>query len=319
MSTDSAEETAIHSTVPHLEINISNTNISGQIVLNDVLLMEMLARYPFLIIPQVEPKMDIEYNSWGWDQLTKSYNQSYESVELSTPFSVTELKLRWVKLRPLLKAFAAAKGQIPEPLFRVMNDVHIRMQSAKPADVPKTKCQEFLLSQLPFVKSLSPAERRHLEVEVLDLILEQERQEKATRQLGPMELKTVQSEYEEFLKAIRVKELPANTLLRPAIDGFRISPRNIRPNVASANKRISYNGVSNESNDVKIKTETAIEPKTEDATKFDERPIETPRYVPLKSAKYYIKSCRIRVKRVEIDDYLPLARILRSRRPTLRT
>nr|ABV55039.1 lethal hybrid rescue protein [Drosophila simulans] len=335
MSTDSAEETAIHSTVPHLEINISNTNISGQIVLNDVLLMEMLARYPFLIIPQVEPKMDVEYNSWGWDQLTKSFNQSYESVELSTPFSVTELKLRWVKLRPLLKAFAASKGQIPEPLWRdmndihklqipeplrrVMNDVHIRMQSAKPADVPKTKCQEFLLSQLPFVKSLSPAERRHLEVEVLDLILEQERQEKATRQLGPIELKTVQSEYEEFLKAIRVKELPANTLLRPAIDGFRISPRNIRPNVASANKRISYNGVSNESNDVKIKTETAIEPKTEDATKFDERPIETPRYVPLKSAKYYIKSCRIRVKRVEIDDYLPLARILRSRRPTLRT
>nr|ABV55063.1 lethal hybrid rescue protein [Drosophila simulans]ABV55069.1 lethal hybrid rescue protein [Drosophila simulans] len=319
MSTDSAEETAIHSTVPHLEINISNTNISGQIVLNDVLLMEMLARYPFLIIPQVEPKMDVEYNSWGWDQLTKSFNQSYESVELSTPFSVTELKLRWVKLRPLLKAFAAAKGQIPEPLFRVMNDVHIRMQSAKPADVPKTKCQEFLLSQLPFVKSLSPAERRHLEVEVLDLILEQERQEKATRQLGPIELKTVQSEYEEFLKAIRVKELPANTLLSPAIDGFRISPRNIRPNVASANKRISYNGVSNESNDVKIKTETAIEPKTEDATKFDDRPIETPRYVPLKSAKYYIKSCRIRLKRVEIDDYLPLARILRSRRPTLRT
>nr|ABV55065.1 lethal hybrid rescue protein [Drosophila simulans] len=319
MSTDSAEETAIHSTVPHLEINISNTNNSGQIVLNDVLLMEMLARYPFLIIPQVEPKMDVEYNSWGWDQLTKSFNQSYESVELSTPFSVTELKLRWVKLRPLLKAFAAAKGQIPEPLFRVMNDVHIRMQSAKPADVPKTKCQEFLLSQLPFVKSLSPAERRHLEVEVLDLILEQERQEKATRQLGPIELKTVQSEYEEFLKAIRVKELPANTLLSPAIDGFRISPRNIRPNVASANKRISYNGVSNESNDVKIKTETAIEPKTEDATKFDDRPIETPRYVPLKSAKYYIKSCRIRLKRVEIDDYLPLARILRSRRPTLRT
>nr|ABK91682.1 lethal hybrid rescue protein [Drosophila simulans] len=315
MSTDSAEETAIHSAVPHLEINISNTNISGQIVLNDVLLMEMLARYPFLIIPQVEPKMDVEYNSWGWDQLTKSFNQSYESVELSTPFSVTELKLRWVKLRPLLKAFAAAKGQIPEPLFRVMNDVHIRMQSAKPADVPKTKCQEFLLSQLPFVKSLSPAERRHLEVEVLDLILEQERQEKATRQMGPMELKTVQSEYEEFLKAIRVKELPANTLLSPAIDGFRISPRNIRPNVVV----LWCCGVSNESNDVKIKTETAIEPKTEDATKFDERPIETPRYVPLKSAKYYIKSCRIRVKRVEIDDYLPLARILRSRRPTLRT
>lgn len=301
MSTDSAEETVIHSTVPHLEINISNTNISGQIVLNDLLLMEMLARYPFLIIPQVEPKMDVDYDSWGWDQLAKSFNQSYEHVELSTPFSVSELKLRWVKLRPLVRALAGSKGQIPEPLWRVMHDVHIRMQAPNPADVPKTKCQEFLLSQLPFVKSMAQAERRHLEVEVLALILEQERQEKATRKLGPKDLETVQSEYDEFLKAIRVKELPADNLLSPAMDRFGISPHKIRPNVASANKRIRYNNACKGSNDVKIKIETAIEPKIKDTTKCDERPIETPRFVPLKSAKYYIKRCRIRLKRVEIE------------------
>ncbi|EDW92158.1 uncharacterized protein LOC6531649 [Drosophila yakuba] len=325
MSTDSAEESVTNSNVPHMEINISNTNISGQIVLNDVLLMEMICRYPFLIIPEVEPQLDVDYNTWGWDQLANSFNQKYEGVELSAPFSVSDLRLRWLKLRPLISALASATGQIPDPLWRVMNNVQNRMQAEKPPDVPKTKCQEFLLSQLTFLKSLSQSERRRLEVEVLDLILEQERLEKATQELGPKELETAQSEYDEFLKAIRVKELPADTLIRSTIDGFRISPHS-NPSIINANKRsvgssrtISDNGISNGSNDVEIKTEKPDEPENKDANKFDKRPTETPRYVPLKSAKYYIKSCRIRVKRVDFEDLLPLVRIRRSRRPTLRT
>ncbi|XP_043642125.1 uncharacterized protein LOC122612513 [Drosophila teissieri] len=325
MSTDSAEEAVTHASVPHMEINISNTNISGQIVLNDVLLMEMLSRYPFLIIPEVEAQLDDDYDSWGWDQLAKSFNQRYEGVELSAPFSVSELQLRWVKLRPLISALASASGQIPDPLWRVMNNVNNRMQAEKPPDVPKTKCQEFLLSQLTFLKSLSQSERRRLEVEVLDLILEQERLEKATQQLGPKDLETAQSEYDEFLKAIRVKELPADTLLRSAMDGFRISSHS-KPSIINANKRsvgstktITDNGISNGSNDVEIKTEIADEPENKGANKFDNRATETPRYVPLKSAKYYIKSCRIRVKRVDFEDHLPLVRIRRSRRPTMRT
>ncbi|EDV55623.1 uncharacterized protein LOC6548149 [Drosophila erecta] len=325
MSTDSAEETVTHTNVPHMEINVSNTNISGQVVLNDVLLMEMLSRYPFLIITEVEPQMDDDYDSWGWNQLAKSFNQKYEGVELSAPFSVTELQLRWVKLRPLISALSGAPGQIPDPLWRVMNNVHNRMQAEKPTNVPKTKCQEFLLSQLNLVKSLSQSGRRRLEVEVLDLILEQERLEKATQKLGPKELETAQSEYDEFLKAIRVKELPADTLLRPAMYRFRISPHS-KQNIVNANgrnagtsKTISDNYVSNGSNDVEIKTEKADEPVTQGKKKFDDRPTETPRYVPLKSAKYYIKSCRIRVKRVDFKDYVPLVRIRRSRRPTLRT
>ncbi|XP_039482961.1 uncharacterized protein LOC120446185 [Drosophila santomea] len=325
MSTDSAEESVTNANVPHMEINISNTNISGQIVLNDVLLMEMICRYPFLIIPEVEPQLDVDYNAWGWDQLAKSFNQKYEGVELSAPFSVSDLRLRWVKLRPLISALASATGQIPDPLWRVMNNVHNRMQAEKPPDVPKTKCQDFLLSQLTFMKSLSQSERRRLEVEVLDLILEQERLEKATQELGPKELETAQSEYDEFLKAIRVKELPADTLLRSTIDAFRISPHS-NPSIINANKRsvgssrtISDNGIRNGSIDVEIKTEVADEPENKDVSKFDKRPTETPRYVPLKSAKYYIKSCRIRVKRVDFEDLLPSVRIRRSRRPTLRT
>ncbi|XP_050743607.1 uncharacterized protein LOC108022661 [Drosophila biarmipes] len=317
MSTDSAEETGAHVNIPQMEINISNTNSKNQIVLNDLLLMELLCKYPFLLVGQGEAQKDADYASWGWEQVAKAFNQNYEGIELSAPFSVSELQWRWNKLISLTGALAKTKGQIPEALSRVVTDVHTRMQAKKQPAAPRTKCQDFLLRQLPFLESLSVLERRRLEVEVLDLILQQERLEKATHTMGPKEQAAAQSEYDEFLKAIRVKELPADTLLRLAMDGFCITPQR-PPTTANANKSgmvISNErggqGVSNGSKVVAIKTE----PKGEAASAAAKSPGK-PRFVPLKSAKYYIKKCRIRVKRMDLDEHLPLASIRRSNRST---
>jgi len=184
MSTDSAEETGSHANIPQMEINISNTNSKGQVVLNDLLLMELLCKYPFLFRWQGVQK-DEDYDSWGWGQVAKTFNQSYEGVELKAPFSVSDLQCRWRNLFSLTDALAKAKGQIPDPLWRVVVDVHCRMHAAKKPVLPRTKCQDFFLGQLPFLESLSVLERRRLEVEVLDLILQQERVEKATHTMGP--------------------------------------------------------------------------------------------------------------------------------------
>jgi len=316
MSTDSAEETGSHANIPQMEINISNTNSKGQVVLNDLLLMELLCKYPFLFRWQGVQK-DEDYDSWGWGQVAKTFNQSYEGVELKAPFSVSELQCRWRNLFSLTDALAKAKGQIPDPLWRVVVDVHCQMHAAKKPVLPRTKCQDFFLGQLPFLESLSVLERRRLEVEVLDLILQQERVEKATHTMGPKEQAAAQSEYDEFLKAIRVKELPADTLMRLAMDGFSITPHTT-PKVVNASKSdmviSNVRGgqrVSNGSKDVAIKAEP-----TDDAASAAAKSTGKPRFVPLKSAKYYIKKCRVRVKRLDLDDHLPLASIRRSNRST---
>ncbi|XP_052838685.1 uncharacterized protein LOC128253974 isoform X1 [Drosophila gunungcola] len=305
MSTDSAEETLTHANIPQMEINISNTNSSAQIVLNDLLLMDLLCRYPFLLRQQEDAQKDEDYDSWGWDQLATAFNESYEGVQLSAPFSVSELQWRWNKLCPVVGALARAKGQIPDPLWRAVGDVHKCMQATKQPDVPKTKCQDLLLSQSQFLKSLTHLERRRLEVEVLDLILGQERLEKATHKLGPKEQEAAQSEYDEFLSAIRVKELPADTLLRLAMDGFYIS-RLPPTKILNGNQSdlVISNVFSAQDKNKREKGETAKTP-------------EKPCYVPLKSAKYYIKKLRVRVKRMDLDDHLPLANMRRSSRSAL--
>ncbi|KAH8358135.1 hypothetical protein KR084_004855 [Drosophila pseudotakahashii] len=320
MSTDSAEETETLTSIPKMEINISNRKSNAEVVLNDLLLMELLCRFPFLFSRQVEPHEDEDYDSWGWDQLAKAFNQSYEGVELSAPFSVSDLQARWNKLRPLTSALANAKGEIPEPLWRVVVNVHNRMQAEKPAEVTRTKCQDFFLSQAPFLESLSLLNRRRLEVEVLDLILQEERTEMATHTMGPKEQEAAQSEYDEFLKAIRVKELPADTLLRLAMDGFCITPHS-KPKVLKSDKSdmvisnvLGGQGLSNGSKDVEIKTEST----NETAKKSDKLSPGKTRYVPLKSAKYYIKKLRVRVKRLDLDDHLPLASIRRSNRSAMK-
>ncbi|XP_044248919.1 uncharacterized protein Lhr [Drosophila takahashii] len=303
MSTDSAEETETHTNIPQMEINISNRKSNDEIVLNDLLLMELLCRYPFLFSRQVEPHEDEDYDSWGWEQLAKDFNQSYEGAEQSAPFSVSDLQSRWNKLRPLISSLAKAKGQIPESLWRVVVNVHNRMLVEKPVEVPRTKCQDFFLAQAPFLESLSLLDRRRLEVEVLDLILQEEQREKATHTMGPKEQEAAQSEYDEFLKAIRVKELPADTLLRLAMDGFCITPKILKSDKSAM--VISNVQTVNGAKELEIKTEAPDE-----AAKKSENP----RYVPLKSAKYYIKKLRIRIKRLDLDDHLPLASIRRSNR-----
>ncbi|XP_017077949.1 uncharacterized protein LOC108112534 [Drosophila eugracilis] len=317
MSNESPKKTIFPSNIPQMEINISNVNSNGQIVLNDVLLMELLCRYHFLISWQ-ETDKDEDYGSWGWSQVTKSFNESYEGVELSTPFSLDELKWRWSQLSPVIGALSKAKGQIPDSLWQVMGNVHNRITKEKEPAVPKTECQEFLLSQLHTLQSLSQLERRRLEVEVLDLILQQDHLENATHNLGPKEEEAAQSEYNEFLKAIRVKELPADTLERLAMDGFCITPHtNKMLGINNQNNTLSSTIVSNGSIDlVEIKSEPTDE--TESAAKSNTEKIENLRYVPLKSAKHYIKKLRIRLKRLDFDEILPLAIIRRSSRSSLK-
>ncbi|KAH8285441.1 hypothetical protein KR054_009199 [Drosophila jambulina] len=335
--TDSAEEGATSPTddrMALLEINISNTNANSQIVLNDLRLLELLCMYPFLFSRQVPPHEDADYDNWGWEQVAKAFNESYEGIPLSTPFSTAELQWRWEVLRPLVNSLARAKGDIPDPMWKIVVHLNNRLIAEKPQETENSTCQDLVLGQLPFVEKLSHSQRLRLEVEVLDLIMDEERRSKYL--YDDMNIRMVQSEYDEFFTSIKVKELPADTLKRLTLDVGSSSNPPQAPKIVNANETglvISnvFSSAEQATNGIilpKIKAEPLDEPAAEPVPKLPLPPIKTSLksakegavslnvIVPLSSAKQFCKNLRVRLKRLDLDDYMPLASIRRSSRFT---
>ncbi|KAH8389731.1 uncharacterized protein LOC110189298 [Drosophila serrata] len=335
--TDTADETASSpedERMALLEINISNTNADSQVVLNDLRLLELLCMYPFLFSRQVSPQQD--YNDWGWEQVTKAFNESYEGIPLSTPFSAAELQWRWEILWPLINSLARAKSQIPEPMWKIVVHLNNRLNGEKPKETCNSRCQDLVLSQLPFVEELSHSQRLRLEVEVLDLIMDEERRSQYLYDdMNTRTKRVVQSEYDEFFASIKVKELPPDTLKRLEMDNGSSSSQSQSPNIVNANVTglvisnvfSSAEEVTNGTNVPVIKIEPVdededgLEPPNSSPIKSNdnlatEGAVTYNVIVPIKSAKEFCKNVRVRLKRLDMDEYMPLSSMRRSSRFT---
>lgn len=319
------------------EINISNTNASSQIVLNDLRLLELLCKYPLLISRQVVN--DTDYDDWGWEQVTEAFNESYEDMPPSSPFTTEELQGRWNILRPLISSLAQGKEQIPEPLWKVVVNVNNRLNAEK----ANSSCQDLVLSQLPLVEALSHSQRLQLEAEFMDLILGEERRTKALHGddgMTDQQMETVQSDFDEFFAAIKVKELPSDILQKvampkpdskPEIKGEPVQ----EPEADHPPRPFSSVEESSASSNVTIEPQIKAEPVDEPEAFQPPSPIEevpspakggaqSPQkgpttasqnvWIPLENAKDYIKPLRIRVKREDLQDHMPQPTIRRSSR-----
>ncbi|KAH8373045.1 hypothetical protein KR009_011025, partial [Drosophila setifemur] len=316
MSTDNVEELNAYDGIDN-QLNIHNTNAQGQIVLNDLSLMELLCSFPILFTTQ-----DEDYKAWGWEQVTKSFNIDYEGFSLSVPFSTAELQWRWDTLRSLFPELVRASSQLPEIVGLTVAKVNRFLTAEKKPreDNPPPKCKQLILSQLPLLEALSQSQRRRLEAEVLDLILQEEMDANSTQALGPKEKETVQKEYDEFLRVVRVRELPDDTLkymtcgglggetLKVEID-ITGSPQ-IKTELEVSDFRRTQATATNYSSSSKNQEEASVQQNS------PPQPVVFPRFVHITNAKYYIKKVRIRVKRCNLDDYIPLSAIRRSSRNT---
>ncbi|KAH8325127.1 hypothetical protein KR074_002720 [Drosophila pseudoananassae] len=303
-------------------LNISTRNADSQIVLNDVLLLEQICKYPFLVNCE-----DADYKAWGWNEVAKSFNVAYRDVPLTSRFSVAELQWRWEIIKPFVPTLVNAKGDVPEPLWPLVDKINKHLSSASRAEEPKTKCQKLILSKLGSLKKLPKSMLRRLEMEVLDAILQQELLANATQDFGPKEQNTVENEYAEFLQAIRVKELPNDTLysLIPKVESLEPDNTNkmelVITNVCSTNeelpstsKAIKPEPFESPVRSVKIKESPASSSRSSPSKKVSQKTQFSPRFVPVKSAKYYIKPLRVRVRRLDLDDYISLAAMRRYSR-----
>lgn len=328
-----------------MEINICNTDSKSQIVLNDLQLLELLHSYPFLFSKAVHAHGDKDYEEWGWQEIAKRFNMSYKGLQLNTPFTVEELQWRWEVLRPVCPSLGKACGQIPDSLWYTICKINRLMNVKTPVSSKQTTSTQKLISnQLPILEKLTQSQQRRLEVEVLDAILTHER----SIHLEGLSKKAediVQNQYDEFLRAIRVKELPSkdftssknnlNTANILNTSENNLENKELPTNTSSGqNNLISSNIVnSRECNLVISSVCRPLESQDEETTNLPAIPaldIKTPpakpheeskqgpnpetvtnltgeevRFVPLKSAKYYTKRVEVRLKRVNLDDYMP--------------
>ncbi|EDV36763.1 Lhr [Drosophila ananassae] len=300
-------------------LTTSNRNADSQIVLNDMLLLEQICKYPFLIKCQ-----DADYISWGWNEVAKNFNVAYKDVPLITQFTAEELQWRWDLLKPFVPTLVKARGDVPELLWPLVVKLDKYLSSSSENNNPKTKCQQLILSQLPLLKKLSPLKRSQLEMEVLDIILQQELAVKATQSFGAKQQKTVEREYEEFLKTIRVKELPNNILTQiiPKVDPsnkmglvitqvFSTSSKEEIPSTSKA--KVKPEPIESPVRSQKPKESPASGSRSS-SRKSTQKTASSPQFVPIKSAKYYIKPVRVRLKRLDLDDYISLAAMRRYSR-----
>lgn len=354
-----------------IEINITNTNANSQIVLNDLRLLELIYMYPYLFSKAVDPQDDKDYEEWGWEEIAKAFNHGYEGLQLSTPFSVEELRWRWDILRSICPLFTKQQDRWPKQLHTIMWKIS-KMMDVKPRANVKgvTPTQLFILNQLPFIEQLSPTLQRQLEVEVLDAIFSEEREGRSVcKSLGEKEAQLVQSDYDEFFKKICVKDLPKSITSisinrsnfnnlhcmpdpkhpQPEPEHTHPEPQSEPENPQPASEHSQPKPGHSQSKSEPPRPEPEPEPQytqSEYQQAEPEHPQPEPeyaspeppyllkveqqklqsqsevapvqkddlqmRYVPLKSAKHYVKRVQVRLKRLDLKDHLPMSNVRRK-------
>ncbi|TDG50630.1 hypothetical protein AWZ03_002934 [Drosophila navojoa] len=319
---------------PEMEINVENINAKSEIILNDLRLLELIYMHPYLFSNAVDPHNDNDYEEWGWEQITNAFNCSYEGLDLSTPFSIDELRWRWDFLRPMCQSLKDKRSRLPTKLRSIMSKINQLMSAAPQMNFQENiPTQSFILEQIPFIERLPLSLQRPLEVEILNAIFMEERSEGIS--LDENETKLAQSEYEEFLKTIRVKELPNNeTSRRNSIrNSTESNPDSSKAMASIANKHESAVVITkvqhpnSKPEPPKPQTEhpkhkpiqlfrqpLIIKEEPPDLFKVEQQELRKQlrdtsaqiqlHYVPLNKVMLYVKNVRVRVKRLDLVDYV---------------
>ncbi|KAH8280230.1 hypothetical protein KR018_000360 [Drosophila ironensis] len=185
-----------------MNINISFRSHKDDIVLNDLLLMNLVCQHPYIVNTTTE-----YYLTKGWERITKAFNKAYTDAGLDITFASEVLQWRWHDLKAFVPLLMKIHDQVPADLRPVVARTHELLTDPNPGRGKNSYIRHMLMSQVPLVESLNTKQRHRLQMEIMHLILQQERAEKATHVLTPEDMAAIDKRYKEFLKKIRVKEL----------------------------------------------------------------------------------------------------------------
>ncbi|XP_011190909.2 uncharacterized protein LOC105217549 [Zeugodacus cucurbitae] len=324
-------------------LNVNNVDSAGGVVLNDEKLLELIQLYPFLYNPRVRPFQDPDYDDWAWSRITSAFNVSYTGFLPAVYFNKEDLQRRWNKLQPIIKKMAKMLDltAIPEPLRQIIVKISVQLED-QITDVRVnnlSSAQQVIYDNMKMVAQLPLNRRLQLEAEMMDLILNAELESKATIKLTYSHLKNIDDEYEELLNLMDLKELivlksTATTFINETADNSQEQKV-----TSTTTTNGTYEICSDSSSDTKYESLNTIDFEAEMGSgsqinkstgkiKKECTYIEsqenivvptvncTPKaqWVPLKDASKHVRRCIIRLKRTNMEDYIPLSRIKRKRR-----
>lgn len=305
-------------------LNISNFNAKGDLVLNDEKLLELLQIYPFLYNPRVKPFQDPDYNDWAWNNIATALNKTYNSYTINEPFSVPSLKRRWEFLQPIVMRLSKSYDtkSIPPTLRNHVVKISVQLDNQTTDLVQKTfsDAQRIILDNIEMVEKLPIQQRKQLEAEMMRLILTSELEAKATVKSNGIMCQNVEQECKEFFKDIGIPD-DINEADEDALDNME---KIVIPSPPASQKKDITNGtnVLKTVPPLRIKllnTQPQIDYSKGSLSATTNRmlsnnpllmPLDRPRWVELDQVPYYIRKCRVRLKRcTPPEDDIPLSRI----------
>lgn len=316
-------------------LNVNNVDSAGGVVLNDEKLLELIQLYPFLYNPRVRPFQDPDYDDWAWNRITYTFNVSYTGFLPAVYFTKDDLQRRWNKLQPIIKKMAKMLDltAIPEPLRQIIVKISIQLED-QVTDVRVnnlSSAQQIIYDNMKMVSQLPLNRRLQLEAEMMDLILNAELESKATVKLTYTHLKNIEDEYEELLNLMDLKEL---IVLKSTDITF------VNEKTDNSQEQIVTSTTSNGTSEICLSSDSSSDTKYESLNIIDFEvemgngsQIFKPscqakkeltdtntntklQWVPLKDASKHVRRCIIRLKRTNMEDYIPLSRIKRQRKST---
>lgn len=331
-------------------LNVNNVDSSGGVVLNDEKLLEFIQMYPFLYNPRVRPFQDPDYDDWAWNRITSAFNVIYKGFLPPVFFTKADLQRRWNKLQPIIKKMAKMLDltAIPEPLRQLIVKISVQLEDQF-TDVrvnSLSPAQQIINENMKMVEQLPLNRRLQLEAEMMELILSGELETKATVKLTEWNLQSVEEEYEELLNLMDIKEIIVlkstdNSLKAEKTDNSQ--EQLVSSTTSNALYEISL--ASDSSSDTKDEASNNVDFEAEmgDGTQIyktsrynknksdgDMQPASTKynnillkpdtetQWVPLKDASKNVKRCLVRLKRTNMEDYVPLSLIKRQRKSSTR-
>lgn len=268
-------------------LNISNVNAQGKTVLNDGKLLELIRQYPLLYNPRVRTYGDNDYTMWAWKQINASFNRSYENDPFAA-FSVADLMDRWQILKPLIQCLSKAYDlqAIPSTLRQSVMQISTELdnQPAVPQsnDAVYTSTQKLLQEHISDIEKLPMEKRLELEKEILNLMLDSEMEDhKRSINIDNIDLANVNRESDEFLQDIGFKVV-FETAMKQQSKKFTNSTEN-----------------GSKPNNIFMKNGSCIFNSGEKHGKW----------VPLGDADRHVRPCYVSIKRMNLEDYLPLSKI----------
>ncbi|XP_033255633.1 uncharacterized protein LOC117195074 [Drosophila miranda] len=308
----------------------AGTAMDSESVLNDLRLLELITKYPFLYSKAAQPEQDSEYDEWAWNQISKEFNASYENLPLSAPFSADELQWRWNLLLPTMGTLSKAKGQIPFQLWSLVTEIERSLSTENlepPRDLTSSTGSRVprYLTQLsldgPQYKPVQPKIAHTFAIPgprpKTNLVISSV---SGGQDLINVPTATVFIPIQAFTSNVVGPINPAPDVSTPLdinVIGAKKEPVECPPSVSPPLDIKTEVEVALAAIELAIEMENVRENNPEEAQeKSPEKnrtPVEkpddatlnpNPRYIPIKSAKYYTKKLLVRVKRIDQDEYL---------------